>query len=122
MYKYNENLLSNSQELRKNMTPEENHLWYDFLKLLPFAAKRQKIIEGFIVDFYIPKAKIVIELDGRQHLMREHHEKDSERDKILSELGIEVLRFSNEDINKRFNTVCNLILDKLGIKASEMKG
>ena len=122
MYKYNENLLSNSQELRKNMTPEENHLWYDFLKLLPFAVKRQKVIESFIVDFYIPKAKIVIELDERQHLMREHHEKDSERDKILSDLGIEVLRFSNEDVNKRFNTVCNLILDKLGIKASEMKG
>ena len=48
---YNDGLLENSQNLRKNMTPEEKHLWYDFLKLLPVTVNRQKMIGNYIVDF-----------------------------------------------------------------------
>ena len=56
-YKYNKKLVTNAQELRKNMTPEEKHLWYDFLKKLPVTVNRQKNIGNYIVDFYIPSAQ-----------------------------------------------------------------
>ena len=75
-YDYNEKLMVNSQSLRKNMTPEEKHLWYDFLKLLPVTVNRQKLIGNYIVDFYIHSGKIVIELDGIQHHSRDHKNKD----------------------------------------------
>ena len=67
MYPYNKKLVANAQTLRKNMTSEERHLWYDFLKKLPMPVKRQKNIENYIVDFYIPQVKTVIEIDGIQH-------------------------------------------------------
>lgn len=67
MIPYNKNLVKNAQELRKNMTPEEKHLWYDFLKKLPFNVRRQHNIENYIVDFYIAEKKAVIEVDGIQH-------------------------------------------------------
>ena len=64
IYKYNKNLVSNAKKLRKNMTPEEKHLWYDFLKRLPITVNRQKNIGNFIVDFFIAEKRIVIEIDG----------------------------------------------------------
>ena len=66
------------------MTPEEKHLWYDFLKRLPYNVRRQHNIENYIVDFYIAEKKIVIEVDGRQHLLSEHKEADEQRDAALS--------------------------------------
>ena len=102
------------------MTPEEKHLWYDFLKKLPITVNRQKVIENYIVDFYIHEAKIVIEIDGIQHNEQTHKRTDEERDKNLSELGIMVLRYSNEDVNKRFSIVCNNILEHIGLKASDL--
>ena len=116
---YNKSLKGNSQLLRKNMTPEEKHLWYDFLKKLPITVNRQKVIGNYIVDFFVSEAKIVIEIDGIQHKEKEAQKADEERDYNLRELGIRVLRYSNEDINKRFTTVCNSILENLGLKASD---
>ena len=72
MIPYNKNLVSNARTLRSNMTPEEKHLWYDFLKKLPFTVKRQHNIENYIVDFYIAEKKIAIEVDGGQHFTSEH--------------------------------------------------
>ena len=69
MIPYNSENKKYAQDLRKNMTPEEKNLWYKFLKRLPITVKRQHQIENYIVDFYIPEKKIVIELDGSQHLM-----------------------------------------------------
>ena len=112
---YNIGLKDNAQNLRKNMTPEEKHLWYDFLKHLPITVNRQKIIENYIVDFYIHEAGIVIEIDGRQHKAEDARKRDEKRDFDLSELDIKVLRYSNEDINKRFTTVCNDILKHVGV-------
>ena len=66
---YNRRLTANSQNSRKNMTPEEKHLWYDFLKKLPITVNRQKSIGNYIVDFYISSADLVIEIDGAQHEM-----------------------------------------------------
>ena len=120
-YKYNKNLTMNARILRKNMTREEKHLWYDFLKRLPLTVNRQKNIGNFIVDFYIAEKRIVIELDGSQHGEEENAAADKKRDAELYKLGINVFRYSNTDINKRFNSVCEDILRKLEIAPTELK-
>ena len=121
MIPYNKSLVDNAKELRKNMTPEERHLWYDFLKRLPFNIRRQHNIENYIVDFYIAEKKTVIEVDGIQHNSREGIKKDAQRDKDLSCWGINVLRYSNDSIRKCFNVVCNDILHNLGLTHTDLK-
>ena len=121
MIPYNKKLVSNARTLRKNMTPEEKHLWYDFLKRLPLNVRRQHNIGDYIVDFYIAEKKIVIELDGRQHLMREHQEADAERDAALATWGITVLRYSNNSIRKNFGVVAEDILSHLGLEFKDLK-
>ena len=115
MIPYNKKLVSNARTLRKNMTPEEKHLWYDFLKKLPLTVKRQHNIENYIVDFYIAEKKIVIEIDGKQHGTEEHKEEDRIRDEVLSSWNITVLRYTNDNIRNNFNTVTVDILEKLGL-------
>lgn len=111
--KYNPKLTGIAKFLRKNMTKEERRLWYDFLKTLDVTVNRQKVIGNYIVDFYIASAKIVIELDGSQHYEDSGMIADEQRDKFLSDLGIRVLRYSNLDINKNFQGVCQDILNKI---------
>ena len=103
-----------SRILRRNMTKEEKHLWYDFLKLLPVTVNRQKVIGRYVVDFYISSAKIVIELDGSQHFEKSHQKADIERDEHLSQMGIKVLRYTNQEINQNFEAVCQEISFFLG--------
>ncbi|MEE1013694.1 MAG: endonuclease domain-containing protein, partial [Clostridia bacterium] len=105
-YIKNGRLTSFSQNLRKNMTKEERHLWYDFLKLLPVTIHRQKVINDYIVDFYCAEAKLVIELDGSQHYEEEGKRKDKQRDAFFAELGYTVLRYSNLEITRNFEGVC----------------
>ena len=121
MLPYNKNNKTNSKLLRKNMTPEENRLWYDLLKRLPFNARRQYCIENYIVDFYIPSKKLVIEIDGIQHNSNDNSKADKERDEILSKLGISVLRYSNQSINFSFHIVTEDILSKLNLKFENLK-
>ena len=121
MIPYNRKFVQNAQKLRKNMTPEEKHLWYDFLKRLPCTVKRQHNIDNFIVDFYIPQKKIVIEIDGTQHNSLEHKEADIKRDNVLAEWDITVLRYSNESINKSFIYVVDDILKKMGLSFSDLR-
>ena len=121
MIPYNKKLVSNARTLRKNMTPEEKHLWYDFLKRLPFNVRRQHNIENYIVDFYIAEKKIVIEVDGRQHLLPEHKEADEQRDSDLSSWGITVLRYSNDNIRNNFNAVAEDILKHLGLDHNDLE-
>ena len=109
-HRYNKALKPYAQKLRREMTPEEKHLWYQFFKLQGIKAKRQQIIRTYIVDFYIPSARLVIELDGSQHYDQEARQKDAERDAALDRLGILVIRYSNNDINLRFRDVCEDIL------------
>lgn len=120
MYNYNKSLKFNAQELRKNMTPEEKHLWYDFLKALPVSVKRQKNIENYILDFYIPSAKIAIELDGSQHYTPEHRLADTQRDARLESYGIKVLRYLNADVNDNFYTVCQDIWNNVKLRTDEI--
>lgn len=121
MYSYNKKLVSNAQELRKNMTAEERHLWYDFLKKLPVPVKRQKNVGNYILDFYIPNAKLAIEIDGRQHNLLEHFEEDRIRDESLRRLGITVVRYKNEDIHNQFQTVAKDILKRLGLEFVDLE-
>ena len=120
-YKYNKNLVGNAQLLRKHMTREEKHLWYDFLKRLPLTVNRQKNIGNFILDFYIAEKRVAIEVDGSQHGEEENAAADKKRDNELFKLGITVYRYSNNDINKRFNSVCEDILKKLEMKAEDLR-
>lgn len=121
MIPYNKKLVQNARELRKNMTPEEKHLWYDFLKKLPLNVRRQHNIESYIVDFYIAENKVVIEVDGLQHTSKEHREKDKERDRALDKWGIKVLRYTNESINNNFENVAKDILDNLELDFEDLK-
>ena len=91
------------------MTPEERHLWYDFLKDYPVRFLRQKVIDGYIVDFYCASAKIAIELDGSQHYTQAGIEYDEERDNLLQAWGIEVIRFPNGAVRERFADTCRYI-------------
>ena len=115
----NPKLRKNAQKLRREMTKEERRLWYDFLKQLPVTINRQKVIAHYIVDFNCASAKLVIELDGSQHYEDEGAASDRERDRVLNQLGISVVRYSNDDINRNFDGVCADLLRRLelpGIK------
>lgn len=104
-----------AQKLRKSMTAEELILWTRFLKHLPMTVHRQKTIGPYIVDFYIASKKFVIEIDGSQHYDEEGKKTDEARDRFLAERGVTVLRYSNLDIRKNFNGVCEELLDRLGL-------
>ncbi len=108
-YKHNKKLVNNAKSLRKNMTKEERHLWYDFLRQYPIRFLRQKVIGQFIVDFYCPEVKLVIELDGSQHYEPIGLEKDTERTHYLSQYGIKVVRIPNNEVIKNFQGVCQYI-------------
>ena len=121
MIPYNKSLVSNARELRKDMTRAERHLWYDFLKRLPYSVHRQHNIGNYIVDFYIAEKKIVIEVDGRQHQAAENLEADRKRDEDLAAWNITVLRYSNESIRTQFRTVAQEILNTLGLTFADLK-
>ena len=88
------------------MTDEERKLWYTFLRALPVRFLRQKVIDGYIVDFYCAQAKLVVEIDGSQHYQERIEEKDVIRDRRLQEKGLLVVRFSNQQIHQEFQSVC----------------
>ena len=111
----NKNLRQNSRNLRSNMTRQERHLWYDFFKKNNIKAKRQKVFDNYIVDFYLPDNKLVIELDGSQHYQDAGMTNDRHRDDYFTQLGIDVIRYSNADIDYRFNSVCDDIADRMGL-------
>ncbi len=104
--KYNYDLSQVARELRKNMTPQERHLWYDFLKKYPARFYRQRPIGSYIADFYCASAKLVIEIDGSQHYTEEGKRYDDNRTEAINRFGIDVMRFSNYDINTNFEGVC----------------
>ena len=95
--------------LRSSATPEENHLWYDFLKNYKIRFQRQKAIDNFIADFYCHKAKLIIELDGSQHYTPDGKKSDEFRTEILEGYDLKVIRFTNNQINTNFRGVCMYI-------------
>ena len=101
--------LENARQLRREMTPHERKLWYLFLRNYPAKIYKQRIIGKYIVDFYCACAKLVIEVDGSQHYESHGMAHDAERSAYLSSLGLDVLRFSNRDIDRDFRGVCEQI-------------
>ena len=108
-FKHNPSLVPLAKQLRKNMTKEERHLWYDFLRDYPLRFLRQKTIGHYIVDFYCAKAQLVIELDGSQHFEPEEIQKDADRTAFLESFGIQVIRIPNNDVTQNFPGVCEYI-------------
>lgn len=107
--KHNKQLVPLAKQLRKEMTKEERHLWYDFLRGHPIRFSRQKVLGKYIADFYSAKAKLVIELDGFQHYENDNMQKDTERTDFLKKYGLTVIRIPNNEINENFQGVCEYI-------------
>ena len=95
--------------LRRNQTPEERHLWYDFLRYQRPRFHRQLAIGNYIVDFACMKSRLVVELDGGQHYDEATMAYDDARTAFLQSQGYRVLRFINSDIRQHFNDVCATI-------------
>ena len=106
---YQRKMIPRAKELRKNMTPQERRLWYDFLCDYPVRFQRQKTICSFIADFYCFRAKLIVEVDGAQHFTNQGRAYDLERSAVLDRYGLKVIRFTNDEIEKQFLTVCGRI-------------
>lgn len=106
--KHNKQLVPLAKQLRKEMTKEERHLWYDFLRGYPIRFSRQKVLGKYIADFYSAKAKLVIELDGSQHYENDNMQKIL-RGRIFEKYGLTVIRIPNNEINENFQGVCEYI-------------
>ena len=120
---YDRHLTERAQALRREMTPQERKLWYQFLRQYPVKVYRQRVIDHFIADFYCAKAKLVIELDGSQHYTEQGKCYDEERSQILRAYGLKVLRFSNRDVDRSFDSVCaqihNIIQERCALPADD---
>ena len=109
MKAYNKANIPLARVLRKNMTPWERKLWYDFLRSYPVRFQRQKAIGNFITDFYCAQARLAVELDGSGHCTRRMLEQDAARTRALEAMNLTVLRISNYDIDRNFGSVCTYI-------------
>ena len=109
MKAYNKENIPLAKALRKNMTPWERKLWYDFLRNYPIRFQRQKAIGNYIADFYCAKARLVIELDGGGHYSPEQQRKDDQRTNDLSTMNLMVIRICNLDIDRDFCGVCEYV-------------
>ena len=107
--KHNPDLTANARALRKNMTKEERHLWYDFLRGYSVRFLRQKVIDRYIVDFYCHDARLIVELDGSQHYDPQLQEKDNARTRDLNARGLAVIRIPNNEVMRNFRSVCEYI-------------
>ena len=105
MSEYKE-LLSHARQLRRKMTKEERHLWYDFLRNYTPRFARQKLVVPYSLDFYCASARLAVELDGNQHYKDTGKAYDERRTAYLQQKGIQVLRFSNPDVIRNFDGVC----------------
>ena len=115
----NQKLKANSRVLRKNMTKEEAHLWYQFLCRYSPRFRRQYVIGNYIVDFYCHQTKVAVELDGSQHYDPETIEYDKKRTEYLQSQNIQVLRFSNLDVMRQFRSVCEVIDTEVKRRANQ---
>ena len=107
--KHNAELTANARTLRKNMTKEERHLWYNFLKSYPVRFLRQKVIDNYIVDFYCHSARLIIELDRSQHYEEKTLLKDKIRTERIELRNLVVIRIPNNEVNRNFEGVCQYI-------------
>ena len=107
--KHNPQNVPAAKALRKNMTKEERHLWYDYLKTHPIRFNRQKVLGKYIADFYSAEAHLIIELDGGGHYTEEMMQRDADRTAFLEAYGLKVIRIPNNAVNNNFRGVCEYI-------------
>ena len=107
--KQNAALVSYARQLRKNMTPHERRLWFCFLKQYPVRFVRQKVLGSYIVDFYCAEARLAVELDGAQHYEDKAEKQDQLRTAFLQKYGLQVIRISNQAVDRQFFSVCSQI-------------
>ena len=107
--RHNKQLVPFAKQLRKEMTKEERHLWYDFLRTHSVHFSRQKVLGKYIADFYSAEAKLVIELDGSQHYEDDNLGKDAERTAFLEGYGLTIIRIPNNEVSRNFRGVCEYI-------------
>ncbi len=115
MLNYNANLKDKARQLRKNLTDSEKALWSRLRnkQLLDIQFYRQKPIGEHIVDFFAPTAKLVVEVDGSQHMAGNHLQEDGIRDAYLTSLGLKVLRFNSREVLKESDAVVEAIYRKI---------
>ncbi len=106
---YNPELIKRAKEMRQNPTMAERKLWEGCLRKLKCRVLRQRVIDHFIVDFYIPKLKLVIEVDGAVHDNADQKEYDKQRTLFIQSYDLEVIRFKNEEIMNNIKSVCGEI-------------
>ncbi len=106
----NHKLLDRAKELRRELTPQERHLWYDFLQKYPVKVYKQRIIDSFIADFYCASARLVIEVDGSQHFTHDGLQRDAARTELIERYGLLVVRFTNHEVDTQFEAVCHQIM------------
>ena len=99
-----------TEEFIRELTPQERHLWYDFLQHYPVKVYKQRIIDSFIADFYCASARLVIEVDGSQHFTAEGLLRDAARTEIIEQYDLLVVRYTNHEIDTQFDAVCNHIM------------
>lgn len=108
-FPYNPNNLKKAEKLRKNMTRAECKLWFEYLQKHPCKFYRQRPIDHFIVDFYCSQSDLVIEIDGETHASLSAQEYDAMRTALLNLYGLQVLRFTNQQVFYEFDEVCHEI-------------
>lgn len=121
MLRYNANLKGKARQLRKNLTDSERALWSRLRnkQLIGVQFYRQKPIGAHVVDFYTPRAKLVVEVDGSQHMQSAHAQKDRTRDEYFSSLGLKVLRFNSREVLKESDAVMEVILRTMKERLNE---
>jgi very-short-patch-repair endonuclease len=112
---YNPTLIDRAKELRKNMTPAERKLWYEYLRTFKYRVLRQRPIDHFIVDFYCHSLKLVVEIDGEGHFTEAGTAADRERTQQLESYGIRVIRFTNQEVLEDFEGVCKSIEQEIPV-------
>ena len=117
---YDRRLNGRAKELRHEMTPQERKLWYAFLRDYPIKIYKQRVIEFFIVDFYCAEAKLAIELDSSQHYTEQGKCYDKERTAMIEAYGVQVLRFSNREVDSNLAGVCQTIAQTIHTRLTSM--
>ena len=114
---YNLRLKSPSRMLRREATPAERKLWFEFLSYLPEKFTRQKPLGSYVADFYCSSARLVIEIDGDSHFTANGDRYDVQRTAVLAGLNVRVIRFTNLEVREHFEAVCARILKTLAEEA-----
>ncbi len=103
---YRRKLIAHARALRRALTPAEKRLWFDFLRHLPAKFTRQKPLGDYVADFYCASHRLVVEVDGDSHFTAAGAKRDRVRDAALRHMGLSLVRFTNEDVMRRFEAVC----------------